>query len=115
MQNIRAELANNESGELSPPQVHPNNTDQAAPLRDTSNYSHATTTSEIYPQVKWKRLLRANACSVRNTEEQSGKKRLMIVSEDLNELPRKKFQVSYEDKENYPLLAEAAGQPRQEP
>ena len=115
MQNIRAELANNERGELSPPRVHPNKTDQAAPLRDISNYSHATTTSEIYPQVKWKRLLRANACSARNTEEQSGKKRLMIVSEDLNELPRKKFQVSYEDKENYPLLAEAAGQPRQEP
>ena len=115
MQNLRAELANNEIVELSPPQVHPSNADHAAPLRDFSNYSHATTNSEIYPQVKWRRLLRVNACSVHRTKEQSGLKRPMIVTEDLRELPRKKLQVYYEDKENSPILAEAAGQPCQEP
>ena len=115
MQNLQAELANKENVELSPPQVHLSNVDHAAPLRDISNYSRAITSSEIYPQAKWKRLLRVNTGSAPKTEEQSGSKRPMIVTEDLCELPRKKLQVSYEDKENFPILAEVVGQPRQEP
>ena len=52
MKNLRAELANKENIELTPPHVHLSNADHAAPLRDISNYSHAITSSEIFPQTK---------------------------------------------------------------
>ena len=91
MQNLRVKLANKENVELSPSQVHLSNANHAAPLRDISNYSHAITSSEIYPQEKWKRLLRVNTGFAPRTEEQSGLKRPMIVTEDLRELQRKKL------------------------
>ena len=114
MENLRAELAINESVALTPPHEHHSHAKHAAPLRDMSNYPYALTNSAIFPQPKWKRLLRGSAGSVSSIEEHIGAKRSMNGTNDLRELPCKKLQVSHEDKENFPILAEAVVQPRQE-
>ena len=114
MENLRSELAFNDTVTLTPPLVNQNHAGHAAPLREISNYSPAPTCSRNLPQTKWKRILRVSLGSAPSTEEHIGAKHSIDMTDNLCELPCKKFLVSHEHKENFPLVAEAVFQPCQE-
>ena len=67
---------------------------------------------EIPPQAKWKRLQRVPEVLTGTRTDQAGSKCPICLVIDQCESPSKKLQVSHDDKENTPMLAEVGSQAR---
>ena len=85
----------------------------ARPFLDVTNRSHAPSIVKPSSQTKWKRIIQEFSGKTSTLEDQIGLKRPSDMVRDICESPCKKLLVSNEDKEKYPILAEAGSQPCQ--
>ena len=90
-----------------------NNTIPHTPTYNISNSSTLHVVSESPLQAKWKRLQRAPEVLFDTWVDRAGSKRPLCLVVDHRESPNKKIQVSCDNKENTPMLAEAGCQPHQ--
>ena len=113
MNTLRNELAPTQQPAKPPPGEAPSHRPHARPLLDVTNKNHAPSIVEPSSQTKWKHIIREFSGKNSTLEDQIGLKRPSDMVIDICESPCKKLLVSNENKENYPILAEAGSQPRQ--
>lgn len=106
MENLRNELAPNQTLSETSLREKLNHRTHASPLHDVINFNHTPLTVENPSQPKWKCLIRESYGKAPNTNDQIGLKCPIDMVIDISESPCKKFLVSNEDKENYLIMAE---------
>ena len=119
--NIRSELEGDQCIQQVQNLVRTPLGNHGTPLHDITNTPQRLGSTDATLQAKWKRISRPvdnppvlNVESLATNNTKIGSKRPISKFTDHSELPRKKLLVSYNDKENSHVLAEAGSQPRQE-
>nr|POF05341.1 hypothetical protein CFP56_53548 [Quercus suber] len=109
MENLRNELAPNQT--LSETSLHEklNHRTYASPLHDVINFNHTPLTVENPSQPKWKRLIRESYGKAPTTNDQIGSKRPIDMVIDISESPCKKFLVMWNANPQWRWLLEMTG------
>lgn len=118
--NLRNNLEENQSVQRVQNLIHTPHDGRGTPLHEITNAPQVPVVIEATLLAKWKRYPRvADSSLVTNDDIPTTKddvlssKRSINTFTDQSELPSKKILVSYNDKENFPIMAEAGSQPRQ--
>ena len=113
MENLKNSLDTNPSLPKSPTLVPPLHKERTTYLQNITNSPGANVFSETSMQAKWKHYPCISEGVTATIDDPISSKSPIGLVIDQSELPSKKYQVSHNDKENSPVLAEASSQPRQ--